>query len=179
MRASKFFILSLTVILLASCSSVRVSGDYTKGTDFQQFKTYKIVQQEENFPVGVNAINQQRIEVAIKATLTEYDYLFADQRPDLLVSYFVKINSKKAYDTYTTYYGGRWRGVMITDVDVREYQEGTLIIDLIDAKTKQVVWHGAATDVVSKDMKNVEEKINEAVGAIFQKYFSQAGLASN
>ena len=170
MKASFYFVFGLFVLILTSCSSVRVHSDYDRATSFQEYKTYKIVKQSDNFPLGVNAINQQRIETAIKATLTDYDYFYADQTPDLLVSYFVKINTEQAYNTYSTYYSGRWRGVMITDVDVREYQEGTLIIDLIDTKTKQVVWHGTASGTVSENMKNVEQKINEAVAAIFKEY---------
>ncbi len=177
MKSSFFSIICLAVFFLASCSSVRVSSDYDKAASFQEYKTYKIVQQDKDFPVGVNELNQRRIETAIKATLTDYDYHFADQTPDLLVSYFVKIDTEQAYNTYTTYYGGRYRGLMVTDVDVREYQEGTLIIDLVDTESKQVVWHGTASGTVSQNMKNVDQKINEAVSAIFKEYAQRTSLA--
>jgi hypothetical protein len=48
---------------------------------------------KKDFPVGVNPINQQRIETAVKATLTDYENLYADQQPDLLVSHCLIINT--------------------------------------------------------------------------------------
>lgn len=178
MKASNFLVLSLIIFLFASCSSVRVSSDYQKQTNFQDYKTYKIAKQDKEFPIGVNPINQQRIEAAIITNMEERKYMIANVDPDLLVSYYVTINTEQAIDTYTRYYGYRYRGLVVTDVDVREYKEGTLIIDLVDNKSQEVVWHGKATGTVSENMKNVEEKINEAVDAIFQEYFAKSKLAS-
>lgn len=178
MKASNLAILSIIVVFIASCSTIRVNSDYISQTDFNQYKTYQIIQPDGDFPVGINPINQQRIETAIKTTLTDCGYHYADEHPDLQVAYFVKIDTEHAYNSYTSYYGVRWRGVTTTEVDIWERREGTLVIDLIDTRTEKVVWHGTATDTITENSKNIERKINDAVAAIFNQYVSQTALAS-
>jgi len=85
-------------------------------------------------------------------------------------NYFVVVEPKQDFDTYTNYYGQRrWR-YQITEVEIREYTQGTLIIDFIDAKTKEVVWHGSTTGVVTTNSIKLEQKIKDAVKAIFDQY---------
>ena len=70
-------------------------------------------------------------------------------------------------DVYEQYYG-RWGN--ISGVNVIEYKEGTLVVDIIDAGDKQVVWHGKTSDQVYENMRKVEEKINAAENSIFVQY---------
>ena len=44
------------------------------------------------------------------------------------------------------------------------------IIDFIDAKTREVVWHGSTTGVITQNSIKLEKKIDEAVKAIFDQY---------
>jgi len=53
-------------------------------------------------------------------------------------------------------------------VDVREYRDGTMIIDLVDASTKQMVWRGTATDTFSPGAE--AQKAGEAVEKTLAEY---------
>ena len=54
-------------------------------------------------------------------------------------------------------------------VRVESYKEGTLIIDLVDAERRELVWRGTATGAVS-DLTQAEKKLFGAVGRIFEAF---------
>ena len=53
-----------------------------------------------------------------------------------------------------------------------------MIIDLIDRENKQVIWHGAATERVYDNMRNVEERINQTVQTLFEQYYEDTKRAA-
>jgi hypothetical protein len=56
-------------------------------------------------------------------------------------------------------------------LDVRQYREGTLSIDVFDAKTHRPVWHGwAKKELTRADIENSEGPIRKAVTAILAKF---------
>jgi hypothetical protein len=61
---------------------------------------------------------------------------------------------------------------MGNDIDVYNYTEGTLIIDLVNATSNQLAWRGSATGVVDpgRSPEQVQERINDVVGQIFANY---------
>jgi hypothetical protein len=95
------------------------------------------------------------------------------ENPDLLLVYHTGVDSKiNVTDwgyTYPTRYGG-WYGDR--DVDVYQYEEGTLIVDLIDAKTHQLVWRGTATKTLEDNPspERMEQNLREVVGKMFASY---------
>jgi hypothetical protein len=48
--------------------------------------------------------------------------------------------------------------------------EGTLYIDLIDARKNELIWQGLGTGILSLDMDKKEEKINKIVNKILENY---------
>jgi len=93
----------------------------------------------------------------------------------------VKYRSNKRQSTATLvtgygYYGYR-RGLYggfpayTNDVDTVHYKVGTVNIDVVDAKKKQLVWEGAQEGRLTKKvMDNVEAAVNTVVGNIYQQY---------
>jgi hypothetical protein len=53
-------------------------------------------------------------------------------------------------------------------VEVRQYKQGTLIIDLIDASTKELVWRGVGKSEITNEDR--EEQIKQVVSDILAKY---------
>ena len=86
---------------------------------------------------------------------------------DVLVAYHVVLQDKVRVDTYG--YGYRYHPWGYTDVNY--YTEGMLVIDLVDAKTRETAWRGVANDVVGNSTKPAtEESINHIVGKIMAQY---------
>ena len=178
MKTIHIITICLTALFFASCSSVRVTSDYKEGTAFKGFTSYEIVS-PDNLSGQVTPAHKMQIEKAIRLEMNNRQFQEASSETDLSVSYFVFVNTVRDYDNYVSLYGNRRWGYAMVQTTVREYKEGTLIVDIIDNKKQEVIWHGAATDIVKKGMKNVDGKINEAVQAIFDKYSKEAALASN
>jgi hypothetical protein len=93
--------------------------------------------------------------------------------PDLLVVYHIGTQEKiqvtdwgYRYSDYYWGYGGR-------QIDVHQFTEGTLVIDLIDAESKNLVWRGTGTGAVEKSQRSPEEiqaKIDEVVHKIMKSF---------
>jgi hypothetical protein len=72
------------------------------------------------------------------------------------------------------YYGPYW---INTEMYIYEYREGTLIIDLMDARTNHLVWRGWVTSFLKdRDPNNMEESINKAIRMIFAEYPAHANV---
>nr|WP_288934707.1 DUF4136 domain-containing protein [uncultured Allomuricauda sp.] len=175
-----FKVLSMTLILLfTSCSSLRVFSETAENVDLKKYNFYTVADTEEGFLPNVNPTQKIQLQKTIEEqakSLSTVQNNSGVTGPDVLINYFVIVDSKQDYDVYTNYYGRRrWR-YQITDVEVREYTQGTLIIDFIDAKTKNVVWHGSTTGVITPNSVKLEQKINDAVTAIFDQYRKDLSL---
>ncbi len=167
-------ILSLSLVtLFASCSSLRVSSETAANADLKTYNFYTVADTEEGFLPNVNPTQKMQLQKSIEeqaAQLSTIQNNSGVTGPDVLINYFVIVDTKQDYDVYTNYYGRRRWKYQITDIEVREYTEGTLMIDFIDAKTKEVVWHGSTSGVITQNSIQLEKKINEAVKAIFDQY---------
>ena len=150
-----------------SCASTyRIASDKEAGIDFTKYSSFEIINHDHGFSLGANPINKQRIERAIISELNNIGYA-QKKDADLELAWFIKLDSKEQVSIYRDYYD-KWNSSQ--RVDIFQYKEGTLVIDLIDNKTKKVVWHGRATDRVNDNMPDIENKINNTVRDIFKKY---------
>jgi len=170
----KFYSLSVIFLLtLISCSGLRVVNEKSETANLDKYNFYTLADIEQGFLPDVNPTQKKQIESAIDAEIENLSTVQGNTGvtgPDILISYFVIVDTKQDIETYTNYYGRRqWRHQII-DVDIREYKEGTLLLDFIDAKTNEVVWHASTTSTITSNSMQLERKINDAVTALFQQY---------
>ena len=160
----------LPFVLLFACSSVSTNFDYDTSYDFSKLKSYRwadIPSRAEANPLIV-----QRAGAAVEAQLKAKGYVPAEGQPDFLVATHVGRQSKIQVTEWGYGYGPRaaWYGG--GGVDVYQYEEGSLIVDIVDARTKQLAWRGTATAVIDPDATPEErtERINEAVSKVFEDF---------
>ncbi len=181
----KLFSLALA-LWLTGCATISTDSDFNPETDFSQYKTWSWVAASStpgNPQYHVDGLTDQRIRAAISGKMLELGFaeVPADEA-DLLVNYLTQTEKKVNVDTFYTsfgyhpYYYGRYPyyggANLHADTRVREYEVGTLMVDFVDAQSRQLVWRGTASDTV-REYKTPEErtaKINEAVGAIMAQY---------
>ncbi len=166
MQGARVILFLLLAALLTSCSSVVVKSDFDPEANFAEYKTFDFLPH----PVKprANPFNQKRIEAAIEQTLIARGFQKLESgSPDLLVAYHANVKDKIDVDTYGYRYGryGRRVGTYTT---VREYQQGTLVIDFVDANSKELVWRGWAKGEVNDSVS--KEKIDDTVAKILNKY---------
>jgi hypothetical protein len=167
------FLLS-TLIVLASCSSIRVSTDFDKSAGFSTYKTYAFTADAKNLPV--DDINKTRILNAVTAELAAKGFT-ASEKPDVLIDLKIKAKQVQTATTSNNYYGSGYRyrwggGFSSATINYDSYTEGTLFIDMIDAAKNQLVWQGRGTGTIDPDVsaQKREQNINYAVKQIFTKY---------
>ena len=163
MKALRFALSLLLCGGLISCSSVAVKSDFDANANFAQYKTFDFMPHKSG-----NPLNNKRVEAAIEQELVAKGLQKQTAgRPDLLVAYHTNVKDKIDVDTYGYRYGryGRRVGTYTT---VQKYQQGTLVVDLVDAKEKELVWRGWAKGEVNDSI--AKEKIDDTVGKILDKY---------
>jgi len=153
----------LALSLATSAFAVEAKTDYDHSINFQKYRTFAW----KNYgtaPRGVinNSIAAARLQNAVNEQLTKKGMREDDRNPDVYV--VSHLGARNMTDTeYLPGAGGwrhwRWMG---PDVFVSNYVEGTTIIDIVDAKTNQLVWRAIATDTGNnllevQSAKNVEK----------------------
>ena len=168
------FITLITAILLVRCSTISVMQDYDPEYDFSKLKTFGFIPIPKD--ANIDQINANRLGDAIKANLTARGYTLSEQADFGIALHFGK-QTKTDIDSYGYGYGGYgryggWGYGGTGGVDVHQYDEGTLIIDIIDMSKKELVWRGSGTGVLSQS-PSVEERtanINNAVTEILGQF---------
>ncbi len=171
MKTLKFLPL-LLLLVLTSCTTVRVATDYDKDVNFNQYRSFAFYKPGID-KAQISDLDKKRILRAIETELSSKG-MVKSENPDLLVSIFTK--EKERIDVYNNNFGygwgwnPYWYGAYNTS-NVSRTAEGTLFIDLIDAKTNNLVWQGmGSADLVTYDMEKKEARIREIVSKILAKY---------
>ncbi len=158
----------LPLLFLASCASVRVSADYDKSVDYTQYATYAFYKDGID-KVKINDLDKKRILKAVEREL-QAKGMTTSADPDILINFFTDSTENINVDQWSYgfgYYGIGW-GTSYNNV--YRTTEGTLYIDLIDAKRKELVWQGVGEGALTKDIEKKEVRINEFVARILSKY---------
>lgn len=168
----------LTLGVAAGCDTLKTNADYNRAFDFSHYRTFSWI--SDNPAVAetpLNPLTPGRIQLAIVDVLQEKGITFVSdpKAADFVVAFTVGAHEKVRIDTtnYPIGYRGpyTWGWGYYQDIDVHEYTQGRLAIDVFDTQTRQPVWHGWGTkNVTSADQKNAEHAIRNAVDAILKDF---------
>ena len=153
-----------------------VKTDFDKNANFAAIKTFAV-------KIGTswnNQISEKRITDEITQTLTEKGWKVTDANPDAVVVLHGATEKQKSLNTFYSGMGGYggygwrgWGGGMGTGTattTTSEYLVGTLVVDIFDAKTKQLMFRGTASDEISdKPEKNIK-KVEKAADKMFKDF---------
>ncbi|MFB9054691.1 DUF4136 domain-containing protein [Formosa undariae] len=173
----KYLPVVIVLIVVSSCSSIKVASDYDKETAFNEFKTYAFYKTGID-KAEISDLDKKRILRAIEAEMTVKGFT-KSENPDILVSIFTKAreqvnvynNNNMGFGPYG--YGWGWSPYYYNDFNnttVTRSTEGTLFIDLIDAEKKELVWQGVGSGYLNEKMDKKDERIQEFVGKILENY---------
>lgn len=180
---------SLVTILAACASSPAIKSDYDHQADFSRYRTFGYMSPLGTDKAGYSTLLTERLKDATRGQMEMRGYVYDAANPDLLVNFNGKLQQKTQvteappppmgpyYGYRSGFYGG-WPGYGWGDT-VYQYTEGTLNIDLVDARRKQMVWEGVAVgEVQTPDTATSSQNIDKAVAGIFAKYPFRAGVAA-
>jgi hypothetical protein len=164
-------ILFLTA-LVSSCASVDVAVDYDRKVNFDTYKTYAFFKPGID-QAKISDLDKKRILRAIDNELSAKG-MSKSEDPDVLIS--IMTETKERVNIYQNNFGFAWGwgwgwgGMPGGGVSSSTTVEGTLFVDIIDAKKRELVWQGLGTDALTQRMDKKEEKIKEIVNEILSQY---------
>jgi len=135
--------------LLAGYAWAKVIFDYDPGVDFSSYSTYAWLERDNSIEAQLPEHLRMRLRRVTEEVLAEkgLDPSPAPPQTDLHLTYFfgardeLQINHV-AYSPYSPWGYGYWGGFNYGYTEVRSYKEGTLVLDIVDARTHQLVWVG-------------------------------------
>jgi len=137
--------LSLVGLWLVGCGGSgayrQVETDHDKTVDFSNYRTYGWMTPVGEY--GLTTITGRRIKSGVDTILVAkgFEELFEGE-PDFLMRYKLSVEQEvKAYDNYFQWYGGG-------DWDVRTFDRGSLLLDVIDPKGQKFIWRGTASKLL-------------------------------
>ena len=169
--------------VLAGCTSLKVGNDYDRAADFSGFHSFSVMSREHHG--SRNPLVTQRARDAIQAELTLSGFSLASDAAaaDFVVDFTIGSRERVDIESYPAPYAGPywgypgWWGYRYwgSEVDARQYREGTLSIDMFDAHTHKPVWHGWATkELTQSDIEHSETPIRAAVKSVLSTFPPQA-----
>jgi hypothetical protein len=196
------------VVTLAGCASaINVRTALSPDASLHGLHTFRVLPTPKpkiagavsstNDPMLVNSISNRALRTDLAQEFAGLGYVATDSNPDFCVAYYA--STKQQLDvTYWDYgyawqpgwwsgWGRRWgRGWgrdwgMQSGPVVTQYTQGTVIIDVIDPKSKELLWRGQGIAAVSDNEQQYEQDLKATVEAIVDKFpgaSTQAALAN-
>lgn len=171
----KVFLLSL-LLILSSCSSIRVYSDFDNNIDFSNYKTFAYFKPEID-RVDISDLDKRRILKALDNEMS-LKGLSKSETPDLLIGFTTKAKDKIYVNNFNNFSWGwgwgwgfnpwLWGPNGFNTISTKT--EGTLYVNIIDATTRQLVWQGKGRGGIDENIKNRNERISLFVKEIVGSY---------
>lgn len=168
------------LVVLAGCQTpIRAGSDYDRAASFSSFRNFTIMQREHR--QITNPLAVQRTQDAIRRNLQSrgFNYVSDPAQADFTVDFTLGARERTDITTYPAPWGPGWYGgpgwwgrpYWGNSIDVRQFQEGTLSVDVFDDRSRRPVWHGWARKRLSQnDIERSEPLINEAVARVLEEF---------
>ena len=176
MKNPSKFLAVVAIFLMGGCaSSYMVNSDHDRTVNFREYTSYRIVNEADakGDPILNSSLNQKRINSALEAELKARGYAAKENDADLIIKYQTDVRDKQDVQSFNN--GGYWGWYGNNNVRARSYEQTRLVINLIDAKSNQLVWQGWATGEAKKASRDRDEATRDVVYRIMREYPHRAG----
>lgn len=145
----RLLLLITLTLFITACSTVRVETDYDPDFAFATLSSFAVV---HKYKAGDDTLTGERIIRAVTRNLRAKGYSEASKESaDFLVLFHIDVKSKTQIDTgyeyvgmFPYYYG--YPGMMVPVTHAYSYDEGNLLVDIVNPDGNKIVWRGVATD---------------------------------
>lgn len=163
-------------LLSTAAAAQQVTYDYDRGTDFARFKTYAWV----DGTILQDEFNHRRIVAAVDSQLKLKGFTRVERgaNPDVLVAYHASFDK----DLRITGFSSGWAGYRFAasrsgTARVDDVVTGTLVVDMVEAASKTIIWRGTArkeVDAAASPEKR-EKNIHKAAEKLYRNYPPRKG----
>jgi hypothetical protein len=148
-----------------------VKTDYDRNANFAQYKTYSWEHVKTKDPLDVD-----RVKNAVNASLGAKGWTQVESGGDISIVAMEITNTQQTLNTFYNGLGGGWGwrrfggGLGEATTTTETYKVGTVVVDLFDAKTKQLVWRGSSSDTLSNNSDKNIKNLDKGVDKMFKKF---------
>jgi hypothetical protein len=162
LQRAVFVLMGMMLLFAAKSSAQQVKTDYDRSANFAQYKTYSWEQVKTK-----DALDVDRIKAAVNAALAAKGWTQVESGGDVSIIAVEMTQDKQTLNTFYDGFGGGWGwrrfggGLGEATTTTETYKVGTLVVDLFDTKTKQLIWRGSSSETLSnnsdKNIKNLDK----------------------
>src|SRR5437660_4975866 len=156
------FVVALTTAVFAD----HVAVDYDHAANFNQVKTYSWSEVHT-----ANSIWDARVKDAVDKELAAKGWTQVPSGGDVSVVAVATSHTEQQLNTYYNGFGGRrFGGFGDATTTVEKYKVGTLVIDMFDAGSKNLIWRASASDTLSGNPEKNTKNLNKGVQKMFSHF---------
>jgi len=174
--------LALMVVLFAvPAAAQKVYVDYDRNAIKNDYRTFAW---QETGPTlqEFAPLMHTRIKNGIEHYLTTRGFIEDLDNPDLYVTYHTSSHEELQFSVtgygygygagwgWDPYWGGPSASGGGANTTISTYEKGTLVIDIWDAKTNEIVWRGTASAVVSENPKKAQKTVEKALEKMVKQF---------
>lgn len=162
----------LILLLLTACAGVETKTDHDPSIDFSQYQSYywKLL------PVTGNPLMDRRIVDRVDKELRSKGWQRVPE-PLAQTALAADVTTRQEQQIHTFHdqwgpgwHGWGWGGPVTSQSRVITYDVGTLVLDLYDVRTKNVIWRGTASATLSKKPSKMNQSLENGVWQMFEKF---------
>src|SRR3984893_763201 len=165
-------LLGLMFLFAGKASAQQVKTDYDRSANFAQYKTYSWEHVNTQDPLDVN-----RIKSAVNTALAAKGWTQVDSGGDVSILAVEMTRNQQTLNTFYDGFGGGWGwrrfgggGLGEATTTTETYKVGTVVVDLFDTKTKELIWRGTASDTLSNNSNKNIKNLDKGVEKMFKKF---------
>jgi hypothetical protein len=168
----KAYSLLVLLLLLGSMHALaaHINTDYDHTTNFSQYKTYSWIKVQAG-----DSLWADRIQQDVDAQLAAKGWTKVDANGNASVSALETTQNHNTLETFYDGFGGgwRWRGgggmdMATTTTDVTKV--GTVVIDIFDSQSKQLIWRGTESADLSGHSDKNAKSLGKNLASLFKHF---------
>ncbi|HAI59267.1 MAG TPA: DUF4136 domain-containing protein [Xanthomonadaceae bacterium] len=183
-------IVALAALALAACATgPRVSVDADPAADFSAYRSFAFFEPLALESRGYSTLLSERLRDEARRQMEARGFVYEAANPDLRVNLNALVEEKTdvvrvpEVDVawYWSYRARAYVGVPIWHERVHavRYREGTVNVDLVDARERRLVWEGIAVgSAAGRTPAERRERAGASVATIFEAFPHRAGGAA-
>ena len=167
-----FVLMAMMGLFAIAAPAQQVKTDYDRSANFGQYKTYSWEQVKTK-----EALDVDRIKSAVSAALAAKGWTQVESGGDVSIIALEMTQNQQTLNTFYDGFGGGWGwrrfgggGFGEATTTTETYTVGTLVVDLYDTKTKQLLWRGSSSDTLSKSSNKNIKNLDKGVEKMFKKF---------
>ncbi len=170
----------VTAITLAACAaSVRINTTVAPDAHLGSLRTFRVLPPPvrrdgraiPNDPMLENSITNRALRTDLEHAFIARGYVLDARNPDFTVAYYASTKEKLDVLLWDYGYPPRWGGWRRSPgYTARPFTQGTVIVDVVDARTKELLWRGRGVSEVPDDPDEYIKELRKFATAIVNKF---------